>query len=773
MFLTSCRTWWCGVTLLTAIPCTAGLAESIDAQPLKAQVRRVVQALEYLGSPLSQDQRQALETAYGETRESDGQKMLEEILDARVLVVVQINPESRVKVTRGQAPAILMENGWSTYLVKVVNEAGVTARLRVASPQSGAVQQPSSGEAEPRAEVGPADVKDRFLNLAMFDQQPLVDHLSGLGLEYRLLQLYSRDRGTREATLSFDVGQGTQDLGFRNGLPILFQCRPSTRVQLHVVDEDGTPTTARFEIRDEQGHVYPARSKRLEPDFFFHDQVYRADGESIGLPPGQYRVTFTRGPEYRVLHRTIEVLDQPEQELTFRLKRWIHLAERGWYSGDHHIHAAGCSHYEAPTQGVGPESMMRHIVGEDLNVGCVLAWGPCWYHQKQFFAGGVHPFSTPRYLMRYDVEVSGFPSSHAGHLCLLGLAEDDYPGTSRIEEWPSWDLPVLQWAKGQGAVVGFAHSGWGLATPDDAVPSYHLPAFDGIGANEYIVDVVHNACDFISAVDTPAAWELSIWYHTLNCGFTTRISGETDFPCIYDERVGLGRAYVQGPPGKQLDYADWLQGIRDGRSYCCDGMSHLIDFQVQGIGVGVRDAAGGCSQVRIPTSEPLKVTVTVAARLPAQPPADDLRSRKLDEQPYWHLERARMGSTRNVAVELIANGQSVDRREIPADGTPRPLTFEYTPPRSCWLAVRILPSSHTNPIFVEIDGQPIRASRRSAQWCLDAVDRCWSAKQGQIRVGERQSAQAAYDTARAAYAKILQESFDDRPPEKSASPVPQ
>ena len=71
--------------------------------------------------------------------------------------------------------------------------------------------------------------------------------------------------------------------------------------------------------------------------------------------------------------------------------------------------------------------------------------------------------------------------------------------------------------------------------------------FDGIGANEYIVDVVHDAVDFISTVDTPAVWELNIWYHTLNCGFRTRISGETDFPCIYGERVGLGRIYVKMP----------------------------------------------------------------------------------------------------------------------------------------------------------------------------------------------------------------------------------
>ena len=73
--------------------------------------------------------------------------------------------------------------------------------------------------------------------------------------------------------------------------------------------------------------------------------------------------------------------------------------------------------------------------------------------------------------MRYDVEVSGFPSSHAGHLCLLRLKEDDYPGTTRIEEWPSWDLPVLKWGKAQGGVVGFSHSGWGLATKDLTLPT--------------------------------------------------------------------------------------------------------------------------------------------------------------------------------------------------------------------------------------------------------------------------------------------------------------
>jgi hypothetical protein len=64
-------------------------------------------------------------------------------------------------------------------------------------------------------------------------------------------------------------------------------------------------------------------------------------------------------------------------------------------------------------------------------------------------------------------------------------------------------------------------------------------------------------------------------------------------------------------------------------------------------------------------------------------------------------------------------------------------------------------------VFVEVDGQPIRASKRSAQWCLDAVDVCWKAKQPAIRKSEQAAAADAYEVARKAYAKILSESYDD------------
>jgi hypothetical protein len=183
--------------------------------------------------------------------------------------------------------------------------------------------------------------------------------------------------------------------------------------------------------------------------------------------------------------------------------------------------------------GVTPKDMFRHILGEDLNVGCVLSWGPCWYFQKQFFEGKVNSLSQKDYLMRYDVEVSGFPSQHAGHLCLLRLKEDDYPKTTRIEEWPSWDLPILKWGKEQGGVVGFSHSGWGLEVKTNDLPNYKIPPFNGIGANEYIVDVVHDVVDFISSVDTPYVGA----EHPVSHPQSDRPAVGDRLPCIYGEKA--------------------------------------------------------------------------------------------------------------------------------------------------------------------------------------------------------------------------------------------
>ncbi|MFO0958079.1 MAG: CehA/McbA family metallohydrolase [Isosphaeraceae bacterium] len=750
------------VLLIAALPASAQSpgwpkVEDVELQPLVAQVRRVVDSLEMIGQPMPAETRDRLDLASRSSDASSSIREIQAVLDPYCLIGVEINPESRVKSMIGPAPAVLDQQGWRGFLIKVANQAGVTAELKAESPNAAATVRPSSGSPTPPSAVSPSDLRDRWLSIGMYQDRPLQPRLSGLGLEYRIIQIYSRDAGRREAKITFNVGQGTQDLGFRSDVDILFQANPAVDVILDIRDEYGRDSIASLLIRDRFGRVYPAQGRRLAPDFFFHPQIYRKSGESVLLPPGTYTLESARGPEYLATSRPMAIPAGRTHRESISLERWIDPARFRWFSGDHHVHAAGCAHYETPSEGVRPEDMMRHLLGEDLKVGCVLSWGPCWYAQKQFFDGKLHPLSTPDHLMRYDVEVSGFPSSHTGHLCLLRLKEDDYPGTARIEEWPSWDLPVLKWGKQQGGVVGFSHSGWGLQTRSRDLPNYDVPPFDGIGANEYLVDVVHDAVDFISAVDTPAPWELNIWYHTLNCGFRCRISGETDFPCIYGERVGLGRSYVKLDTPKP-DFEAWTEGIKQGRSYVSDGKSHLMDFHVDDVAVGEN---GGERKLDAPG--PVRVSAKVAALLPASPTAEGqaIRGRPIDQKPYWDLERARIGDSRMIPVEVVVNGKAAALREVVADGSVHDLDLDVPINRSGWVALRIYPSSHTNPIWVTVGGKPVRASRRSADWCLKGVDQCWSQKVKNTRNSELAEAEAAYETARAAYRLILAESEVD------------
>ena len=74
---------------------------------------------------------------------------------------------------------------------------------------------------------------------------------------------------------------------------------------------------------------------------------------------------------------------------------------------------------------------------------------------------------------------------------LLRLKEEDYPGTKLIEDWPSWNLPILKWVKEQGGFGGYAHCGFGMLVDSTELPNYEIPPMDDIGTQEGIMDVTH------------------------------------------------------------------------------------------------------------------------------------------------------------------------------------------------------------------------------------------------------------------------------------------
>lgn len=813
--------------VLLAMTCRAAEPETVvpvAGQPLAANAMRLIEALDFIGAPLPGEVKRAVADAAA-TRDGD---RLQQLLDERALFIVELNPESRVKARRGAAKAVLQKGGYTPVIVKVVNFSTVTKELRVTSPQAGQVyagMSPLSARRMQREGLREVAVKsantNQFLDVEMFARPPMTAHLSGLEVEYALALIHSRDAGKREATIAFDVGGTTQDLGFRAEVPVLFDVQPAVSVKLRVRDHDGAPATASFIFRDAARHVHPPQAKRLAPDFYFQPQIYRSDGDVVLLPPGKVNVEFTRGPEYRRLRREVTIPRGAKGELSFKLERWIEPAAFGFYSGDHHIHGAGCAHYTSPTEGVTPEDMFKQVEGEGLNVGCVLTWGPCFTHQRQFFAPGISELSKPLTIMKYDLEISGFGSEALGHVCLINLKDQMYPDSegTKTKGWPSWTLPVMQWAKGQGGFTGYAHSASGLEihtasavkrlfekhdadkdarfTPaetasallpfdfaridDDRdgvlteaelgaaheraaveLPNFAVPAMNGVGAMEICVTVAHGACDFISAMDTPRIAEWNMWYHILNCGFPLKVSGETDFPCMSGERVGQGRVYVQLGKQKRLDFAAWCDGLARGRSYVSDGFAHALEFKVNGV-------APGFEEVRLDAAAEVVIEARVA--FAAETPALVAHGLALPpEGQRWSGDTVTLHGPRTDAmqpggervVEIVVNGKAVASERVRADGKVHALKFRVPVAQSSWVTLRQFPQLHTNPVNVLVGNLPIRASRRSARWCIETIERLREQRRNSIRELERAAAMRAYDEAMEKFRRLA-----DQAPEGS------
>jgi hypothetical protein len=197
-----------------AAPPSLPVIEEVEWEPFRDHCRQLLQTLDKAESPIPAERVQQLRRLLERNTEdrSTTSAEVQKLLDGSCLIAVNINAESRVKAARGPAEVQLHLERPTLVLLKVHNEGGVTHPLRVHG-----------------AEVVREGERDagRWLAAVLVTESPFTPELTGRRLEYRLLRLTPRQSGKREATFQFDVGQGTQDLGFRAEVPILFSIRNS------------------------------------------------------------------------------------------------------------------------------------------------------------------------------------------------------------------------------------------------------------------------------------------------------------------------------------------------------------------------------------------------------------------------------------------------------------------------------------------------------------------------------------------------------------------
>jgi hypothetical protein len=423
---------------------------------------------------------------------------------------------------------------------------------------------------------------------------------------------------------------------------------------------------------------------------------YYQDGVvTIPDAPEVFTIELRRGHEYLPLAETVDT--RAGVQGTFALRRWTHMLEQGWLSGDTHIHY------------LSQKSTMLRMQAEDLRVGNLLVSD--FTHDREKFIGKLDPVSTPEWQLYVGQE---FRDWDLGHINLLRVREivepfEPYGGefNGKGDDVNYVVTRVARAAHEQDAVVTFAHFSDipGIETPI-MVANDDLDALDLITQSDPMGPVKHKRpwlYGGMSPSEFPEKRGIDLWYTFLNAGLDIPVSAGTD---RMNDRIPIGslRHYVKY--SGNWNYDTWVEGVREGNGFITN--APMLDFQVENWSPGHKETFSSTRPRKFFTR------VTAGSILP--------------------FDR----------LEIIRNGAVVAATDIPPqqdmDGVYRAhLALPIDVEESSWLAARavserdssnmILPRNHTvfahtNPIVVELGEEPVQqesARQYLAAWVRAAL----------------------------------------------------
>lgn len=472
--------------------------------------------------------------------------------------------------------------------------------------------------------------------------------------------------------------------GFKRSVPIsrIEYGEPAGQLDLEILDEDtGDPLTARLSIKKVGGGFH-----------FPHDSLYRLSGSvghfyaegkvSLELPFGDYEVRAFRGPEYLVSAQTLKISDENESA-QIPLKRWIHMADQGWYSGENHVHA----NYGYGEWYNDPESILLQCSGEDLNVcNTVIANsdGDAVF-DREFFLGQLDPRSTDDHLVFFGQE---FRSTIWGHMTLSNISQlvepimTGFPGTTNPNDVPT-NADIAQRVSDQGGTIGYTHPAGNL------LDLYNQP----YSAKGLPVDAALGRVSLMDIHGHTYDGSKQLWYRLLNTGLRVIGSAGTD---VFLNRVrsyppGWARTYVHLPEG--LEYKSWIKRQAEGYSFFTNGP--MLRFSADDAEIG--------SSLTLPGPGSVTVRIRVESPVP--------------------LDR----------VEVVANGKVVKEIALEGDLLTAEYDGEVEVTEAGWIALRTHgpahpdiirdPNAHTNPIWITMEDHPNSAASRDAAYFLKWIDR--------------------------------------------------
>src|SRR5258708_30822604 len=239
-----------------------------------------------------------------------------------------------------------------------------------------------------------------------------------------------------------------------------------------------------------------------------------------------------------------------------------------WYSGDIHVHR-NCGDGTGVLDEDKFPSMMEPNNLAVISVLADMGNGEVKYSKEDLFKvnGENASLSKPDRIIHWDAEwhcdatYSNF--SHqalGGHLVLLGLKNSH-------QVWDESFYKILDWAKKQHAVAGFAHFEYLKDTFQNelncCIP-VEYPVEAALGTIDFVSEDVFGSTSSNNGNYNSEAG-MGAYYKLLNCGFRLGLAAGSDFPCNNNEPLGTLLTYVN-VKDKMLTYYKWIAGIKEGRT---------------------------------------------------------------------------------------------------------------------------------------------------------------------------------------------------------------
>ena len=409
----------------------------------------------------------------------------------------------------------------------------------------------------------------------------------------------------------------------------------------------GKPTFCRMNVVGPDGNYYQPKENKLAsysltasawtdriermpranrpgvPPVRYYGRFFYCSGEiTVDVPAGPVRVEVWKGFEYQpaVLETRVSARDSQTAELT--IERTLPMSAERYYSGDPHLHF--------PRQTPADDELVLDMMeADDIHFGSILAYndppGPYAGVMGELVAPQSRGLGKKSICRRGDYHIlSGqeYRSTTYGHLNLYMQDGMVLPNQqTNADDWPLYgDLgKALQEI---GGYAFYAHGGYAQSIYADFVQG-------GINGVELLQFSVYRGIG------------LDDWYHMLNCGYRFPALGASDYP--WCRLLGDNKTFVHidGDP----DFAKWLRGAAEGRSFVTSGPMLLLEISDE----AGKSAAPG-DQISVKGKGPHRMNVRVRVRSEVAPVTN---------------------------VQVIVNGELVEEMVTPVEqGTGRWVTLE-------------------------------------------------------------------------------------------------